>query len=99
MFIIRNIPGQKSLADIKPVTVTADSPDMSDSVTELASSMVKSFTPQMCLSIEEENIILYIGGYICHKVSRSVCDDCTINLIGNFDVNNKLHTFCLKSNI
>ena len=91
MFIIRNIHEQKYLADIKPVTVrpTADSSDMSDSVTRLASSMVKSLTPQMCLSIEEENIILYIGGYICHEVSRSVCDDCTINLIGNFDVNNK----------
>ena len=36
MFIIRNIPEQKYFADIKPVTVTADSPDLSDSVTQLA---------------------------------------------------------------
>ena len=36
MFIIRNIPEHKYFADIKPVTVTADSPDLSDSVTELA---------------------------------------------------------------
>ena len=36
MFIIRNIPEQKYFADIKHVTmvtVTADSPDLSDSVT------------------------------------------------------------------
>ena len=37
MFIIRNIPEQKYFADIKPVTVTADPPDLSDSVTESAS--------------------------------------------------------------
>ena len=57
MLIIRNIPEQKYFVDIKHVTVTADSPDLSDSVTELAYSMLKSFTPQMGITIEEENII------------------------------------------
>ena len=33
MFIIQNIPEQKYFADIKNVTVIADSPDLSDSVT------------------------------------------------------------------
>ena len=47
MFIIRNIPEQKKIADIKPVTVTVDSPDLSDSVTELAYLMLRSFTPLM----------------------------------------------------
>ena len=41
MFIIRKIPEQKSFADINHVTVTADSPDLSDSVTELAYSKLK----------------------------------------------------------
>ena len=41
MFIIRNIPEHKYFSDIKYVTVTADSPDMSDSVTELAYSKLK----------------------------------------------------------
>ena len=36
MFIIRNIPEQKYFADIKHFTVTVDSPDLSDSATELA---------------------------------------------------------------
>ena len=36
MFIIRNIPEQKYFADIKHPTVTADSSDLRDSVTELA---------------------------------------------------------------
>ena len=53
MFIIRNIPGEKYFADIKHVTVTADSPDLSDSVTELAYSMVKSFMPHMLITIEK----------------------------------------------
>ena len=61
MFIIRNIPEQKYYADIKHVTVTADSSDLSDSVTELAYSMLKSFTPQMGITIEEENILVYIS--------------------------------------
>ena len=48
MFIIRNIglPEQNFFVDIKHVTATADSPDLSDSLTELAYSMLKSFTPQ-----------------------------------------------------
>ena len=67
MFIIRNIPEQKYFVDIKHVTVTAASPDLSDSVTELAYSMLKSFTPQMGITIdmiEEENILVYISVYI-----------------------------------
>ena len=36
MFIVRNIPKQKYFADLKHATVTTDSPDLSDSVTELA---------------------------------------------------------------
>ena len=51
-------PEQKYFVDIKHVTVTADSPDLSDSVTELAYSMLKSFTPKRVL--EEENILVYI---------------------------------------
>ena len=62
MFIIQNIPQQKYLADIKHVTVIADSPDLSDSVTELAYSMLQLFTPQMGITIEEENILVYIDG-------------------------------------
>ena len=61
MFIIRNIPEQKYFADMK--TVTADSPDLSDSVTELAYSMLNSFTPHMGITIEEGNILVYISGY------------------------------------
>ena len=53
MFITRNIPEQKYFADIKHVTVTADSPDLSYSVTEFAYSILKLFMPQMCIAIEE----------------------------------------------
>ena len=61
MFIIQNIPEQKSFVDIKHVTVTADSPDLNDSVTELAYSMLKSFTPQTGITIEDDNILVYIS--------------------------------------
>ena len=52
MFTIRNKPEQKYFVDIKHVTVTADF------VTELAYSMLKSFTPQTGMTIEEENIFV-----------------------------------------
>ena len=85
MFIIQNIPEQKYFVDIKHVTVTADSPDLSDSVTELAYSMLKSFTPHMGITIEDENILVYISvtnsGYLCRKVSRSACDQCKVILM------------------
>ena len=58
MFIIRNIPEQKYFVDIKHVTVTADSPDLSDSVTELAYSMLKLFTPQTGITIDQCKVIL-----------------------------------------
>ena len=58
MFIIRNIPEQKYFVDIKHVTVTDDSPDLSDTVTAIAYSMLKSFTPQTGITIEEENILV-----------------------------------------
>ena len=49
MFIIRNIPEQKYFVDIKHATATPNS------LTELAHSMLKSFTPQTGITIEEEN--------------------------------------------
>ena len=62
MFIIRNIPEQNYFADIKPVTVTADSIDLSDSVT--AYSMLKLFTPHMGITIEEGNILISVNIYV-----------------------------------
>ena len=72
MFIIRNIPEQKNFADIKHVTmftVTADSPDLSDSVTELACSMLKLFTPQTGIAIEEETILVYQWIFLSQSVA------------------------------
>ena len=81
MFVIRNIPEHKSVADIKYVTATPDSPDLSYYVTELAYSMLKAFTPQRGITNEKKNILVYISGYICRKVSRSACDQCKVILM------------------
>ena len=61
MFIIRYIPEEKYFVDIKHATATADSPDLSDTVTELVYSMLKSFTPQTGITIEEMNILVSIS--------------------------------------
>ena len=98
MFTIRNIPEQKyNKACYHMVTVTADSPDLSDSVTELAYSMLQLFTPQIGITIEEENILVYIysSGYICRKVSLSACDQCKVIVV---PILNCIH-FRLRSNI
>ena len=81
MFIIRNIPEHKYFADIKHVTiftVTADSPDLSDSVTELAYSMLKSFTSQMGTLPVRRRISLHISIYI---LFAKCCDLHVINMI------------------
>ena len=72
MFIIWNIPEQKYFVDIKHVTVTADSPDLTDSVTELAYSMLKSFTPQTVLPLRMR-IFLYIYQWISLSQSVAIC--------------------------
>ena len=69
----------------------ADSPDLSNSVTEFAYSMLKSIS----IIIEEEDILVYISGYICRKVSRSACHQCKVILM---PIINCIH-FCLRSNI
>ena len=73
MFIIQNIPEQKYFVDIKHVTVTANSPDLSDSVTELAYSMLKSFTLQTCITKEDENILVYIYQWISLSQNVVIC--------------------------
>ena len=65
MFIIRYIPEQKKITD--------DSPDLSDTVTEIAYSMLKSFTPQMGITIEGENILVYY--YITVDIFVAKCRD------------------------
>ena len=96
MLIIQNIPEQKYFVDIKHVTVTADSPDLSDFVTELAYSMLKSFTPQThYYHWGWEYSCIYISGYLCRKVSRSACDQCKVILMPMI---NCIH-LCLGSNI
>ena len=92
MFSIRNIPEQIYFVDIKHVTVTTDSPDLSNYVTELGYSMLKSFTPQMGITIEEENILVYISV----DIFVTKCRDLHVINVNNFDANNKLHTFLSK---
>ena len=93
MFIIRNIPERKHFVDIKYVTITADSPDLSNSVTELAYSMLKSFTRHKQVSPLRRRIFLYIYQWI--SLSQSVVI-CMWSMQSNFDANNKLHTFLSK---
>ena len=45
----------------------------------------------MGITIEEENIVVYISGYICRKVSPSACDQCKVILL---PIINGIH-FCV----
>ena len=74
MVIIRNIPEHKYFVYIKHVTVTTDSPDLSDSVAELAFSMLTSVTPQMGITIKDPTISRFgesTGSLVRPSLTRS----------------------------
>ena len=100
MFIIRDIglPEQKYFNDIKHVTATADSPDLSDSVTELAYSMLKIIhaTNGYWVLPLRRRIFLYIYQLtLLSQSARSACDQCKLILM---PIINCIH-LCLRSNI
>ena len=60
MFIIRNIPEEKYFVDIKHVTVIADSPDLSDSVTELALALHTFLSKKQYLNIQGVGLLFHV---------------------------------------
>ena len=71
--IIQNIPEQKYFADIKHVTVAADSLDLSDSVTEYFSSL---FIAKI-IHATKRRILLYIP---VHLLVAKCCDLYVMNV-------------------
>ena len=45
------------------------------------------------LSTEEDNILVYIAGYVARKVSPKVCEGCRGQLCATFDADNPNHVF------
>ena len=99
MFIIRSIPEQKYFADIKHV-IPYGYCYCWFTWSEWFCHRISLFNAEVIhatngFAIEEDNIIVYISGYICRKVSRSACDQCKVILM---PIINCIH-FCLGSNI
>ena len=53
---------------------------------------VMSFPPSK-MSLEERNILAYIGGFVCHKLWHKVCGECKVHLRRELDQTNESHHF------
>jgi len=62
-------------------------------IPESVRSLMAVFTLPQALSCEEENILTYIAGYICRKISSKVCEECRGQLSVPLDDNNPSHMF------
>ena len=70
--------------------------EVSSEIPESIRSLMAVFTPEQVLSLEEDNIITYIAGYIARKVSPKVCSQCEQMLCGKLNSANESHML-LKS--
>ena len=53
---------------------------------------VLSFPPSK-MSLEERNILAYIGGFVCRKLWHKVCGECKVHLRGDLYQTNESHHF------
>ena len=51
-----------------------------------------SFPPSK-MSLEDRNILAYIGGFACRKLGQKVCGACKVHLWGELDQTNESHHF------
>ena len=64
-------------------------PELPDSI----KSLMAVFTLLPSVSEEEDNILAYIAGYICRKLSPKVCTDCQTKLSGTINRLDPSHHF------
>ena len=49
-------------------------------------------------TLQQDNILTYIAGYICRKVKSKVCSTCVEALLGTTDPNNDEHLLLMNKN-
>jgi len=59
----------------------------------MSPGLIIIFSPQALLTVEEDNIIIYIEGYISHKITKMVCSKCAAGLVGLLNKVNSSHVF------
>ena len=57
----------------------------SSNISPSIQSLITVFTPPEVLTTTEENVITYIAGYICHKITPKVCDYCKLLIKGHLN--------------
>jgi len=55
--------------------------------------LIVIFSPQTLLTIEEDNIIIYVVGCISHKITKAVCSKWTAGLVGLLNKAHSSHVF------
>lgn len=72
--------------------------DIPASVTSILSLCSFQFATNEALSDTECNIVAYIAGYLCRKVSGKICQSCKELLKANLDAENPSHVFLNHKN-
>ena len=83
-----------------PSNSTAHDPELPDEVRSLMSvfAMPDIPVPEDTLSLQEGNVLTYIGGYIVRKLCSKVCTDCAEKMTSEADVENPNHMFLVEKN-
>ena len=84
-----NAPNKSTTASVFEVPPPPADPEIPESVR----SLMAVFTIEQTMSVEEENILTYIAGYVSRKVSLKVCDECRESLHGTYNALDQAHCF------
>ena len=77
----------------KYTCIAPDPPVPSSKIPNAVWSFIVIYSPQTLLTVEEENIIIYIAGYISGKITKMVCSKCDAGLVGVLNKANSSHGF------
>ena len=65
----------------------------SSKIPDATRCLIVIFSPQTLLTLEEDNIIIYIAGCISHKIKKMVCSKWAAGLVDLFNKTHSAHVF------
>ena len=65
----------------------------SSNIPDATRSLIIVFMLQIVITVEEENILIYIAGYNSYKITKKVCGICAAGLVGVLNKANSSHVF------
>jgi len=68
-------------------------PVPSSKIPDAIRCLIVIFSPQTLLTVEVDNIIIYIAGYISHKITKMLCSKWAAGLVDLFNKTHSAHVF------